>query len=632
MKKSLYALVIALLAVPAVLYMKGYWQEDVIALINQDIEQKPSAAGAPSADLFDDFGIQQVQKALPIKAKRSRSVNIHSDLLAMDTITLNLFNDVIVTAVRDRLIDNVNGTTTWIGHVQDEKESEVFLTIRGQTVSGNVQIGPNNYEIEPKGNNKHDIIQLDPSKNPKHSNSKSPEDFLQTGGQPGPIGSQTSTTSTATAPTTSAATAGTVIDLMVAYTPKALNNAGGQAGIETKITNAVAMANQAYLNSKIDMQLNLVKMVQTNYVETGDMSVSLNKLTGTTDGSMDEIHTLRNQVGADQVSLVTADTNYCGIGYMMNSSWLSSAFAPYAFSVVHDDSVYACLSGQTMAHELGHNQGDNHDIANSGTSVGAYNYSFGYRLCQTSGFRTVMSYACTGGTRISYFSNPNVTLSTGEVTGSTTENNALSMTNTKAIIAAFRSTATAATLPNAPGNLLASALSSSQIKLTWIDNSSDETGFRLERSLDGVTWTEFAVTNSNIISFSDTGLTTATTYQYRARAYNSAGNSSYSNIGSATTGLAVTVIDTTAPTVSILKPIGGARVSGTVAISVNASDNIGVSSLKLYIDGKLVSSGNASSLSYSWNTRKASAGTHTVSSQAIDPSNNMGSQSVSVTK
>lgn len=566
MKKSLYALVIALLAAPTILYMRGYWQEDVVALINRDIAQKPSAAGSDSVDLFDDFGIQQVQKALPKKAKISRSVNVHGDLLALDTITLNLFNDVIVTAVRDRLIDNVNGSTTWIGHVQDEKESEVYLTIRGQTVSGTVQIGANNYEIEPKGNNKHDINQIDTSKNPKHSTSQSPEDFLQTGGQPAPTGSQTSTTST-TSPTTSAATAGTVIDLMVAYTPKALTNAGGQAGIEAKIVNAVAMANQAYLNSQVDMQLNLVKMVQTNYAETGDMSVSLTRLTGTADSYMDEIHSLRDQAGADQVSLVTADTNYCGIGYMMNSSWLSTAFAPYAFSVVHDDSVYACLSDQTLAHELGHNQGDNHDIANSGTSVGAYSYSYAYRLCQTAGFRTVMSYACTGAQRISYFSNPAVNLSTGEVTGSATENNALSMTNTKAIVAAFRPTATVTTIPNAPSSLSANILSSSEINLAWADNSSDETGFRLERSLDGVTWVEFAVTNSNIIGFSDTGLTAATTYQYRVRAYNSAGSSAYSNTVSAATAAPVVCTGNT-PGLTVTSAGGYVKPGATVVLSI----------------------------------------------------------------
>ena len=305
----------------------------------------------PSPDLFDDSGIQQsTSKVLPAKAVKGKnhSVNVHTDLLWSDTLTLNLFDDVVVTAVRDRMIDKVKGHTTWIGHVEGEQDSEVFLTVRGKTMSGTVQIGDKTYEIETKGNNQHDITQVDPDKNPKHSHSKQPEDFLATGGQ-------IDTTATATPPSASAATAGTVIDVLMVYTTKAKNNASGQAGIETKITNAVAMANQAYINSNIDMQINLVGMAETNYVETGNMSTSLTDLTGTGDGKMDEVHTLRNQLGADQVALISADANYCGIGYMMNSSWISSAFASYAFSVVHDDSVYACLSNQTLAHEMGHN-------------------------------------------------------------------------------------------------------------------------------------------------------------------------------------------------------------------------------------------------------------------------------------
>jgi len=571
-------------------------------------------------ELFDDFDIQQsTDKVLPEKArkhKKNRSVNVHTDLLWSDSLTLNLFDDVVVTAVRDRMIDNVKGNSTWIGHVEGEQDSEVFLTLHGNTMSGTVQIGDKTYEIEPKGNNQHDITQVDPDKNPKHSHSQTIEDLLATGAQ--------IDTSATTQPISAiAATAGTIIDLMVVYTPQARTNAGGVAGIETKIVNAVAMANQAYLNSKIDMQLNLVHMAEVSYSETGDMLASLKALAGTTDGNMDTVHNWRDTYGADQVALVSAEANYCGIAYLT-----TPPLAAAAFSVVHDDSRYACLSDQTLAHELGHNQGDQHNIEDS-SSQGAYSYSYGYRLCQTGGFRTVMSYTCTGGTRVSYFSNPNVSLSNGVVTGSPAANNALSMTNTKASIAAFRSTAVTS-VPNAPGNLSAVALSSSQITLSWSDNSSNETGFRLEKSADGINWSEFAVVGSNVVNFTDTGLIASTSYQYRARAYNSKGNSSYSNIGTATTGAAV--IDTTAPTVSILNPTGGAKVGRTVAISVNASDNVAVSSLKLYIDGKLVSSGNASSLSYSWNTRKASAGTHTISSQATDPSNNIGSKSVSVTK
>ena len=93
-----------------------------------------------------------------------------------------------------------------------------------------------------------------------------------------------------------------------------------------------------------------------------------------------------------------------------------------------------------------------------------------------------------------------------------------------------------ASVLNAPSNLNASALSQTQIKLTWNDNSSDETGFKIERSLDGSTgWSQIGVTLANVAVYTDTNLTCNTPYFYRVRAYNTSGDSSYSNTSNATT-------------------------------------------------------------------------------------------------
>lgn len=477
-------------------------------------------------DLFDNFGVTSPKrKNLPPKAMagRNRGVKVQIDLLWADTLTLNLFDDLVVTAIRDRLIDKVKGSTVWIGHVEGEPDSEVFLTVRGRAMAGTVRIGEDLYEIEFKGD-KHHITQVDPRKNPQHSHSLTVDHSIL---DAAPIDDLSSSDDGVN---TSAEAAGTTIDVMVLYTQNAKNNASGASGIEAKIINAVEKANQAYINSDIDMQLNVVHMGDIQYAETGNMSTSLNHLTSTNDGQIDQVHSLRNQYGADQVVLVTGESNYCGIAYVMNSP--ASWFASYAFSVVHDDSRYACLSNNTLGHELGHNQGDAHDRDSAG-SAGAYDYSYGYRLCQSGGFRTVMSYSCSGGTRIGHFSNPNVFFN-GYATGTATEDNARSMINTKSIVADFRASVETAA-PNAPSGLSAITLSDTEIALYWSDNASNETGFKLERSMDGVNWSEFAITGSNVSSFTDSGLAAATTYQYRARAYNGVGHSSYSNVSSATT-------------------------------------------------------------------------------------------------
>jgi titin len=72
------------------------------------------------------------------------------------------------------------------------------------------------------------------------------------------------------------------------------------------------------------------------------------------------------------------------------------------------------------------------------------------------------------------------------------------------------------------------------ITIAWDDNSTTETGFRIERSLDGTTnWTQIGTTGGSVTVYRDTGLAPSTTYYYRVRAYTSTENSDYSNVAGA---------------------------------------------------------------------------------------------------
>jgi hypothetical protein len=91
------------------------------------------------------------------------------------------------------------------------------------------------------------------------------------------------------------------------------------------------------------------------------------------------------------------------------------------------------------------------------------------------------------------------------------------------------------TAPAAPSALSAQATSTSSVRLTWNDNSSDETGFKVFSSRDGSNWTLLGTVGANVTSVDNTGLKKNQTYYYKVLAYNAVGNSVESNVASTRT-------------------------------------------------------------------------------------------------
>lgn len=472
----------------------------------------------------------------------------------------------VLHATRQRVAEDAGkGRKSWIGTFEDQPGSFVILTSAKGVTTGFITYGAETFEIAPTRGGRHMLYEVDAKKLPD------PELVLLDGDTAADTGGTTDFGTGGTA----ADAGGFVHDLLVVYTP-ASRTRYGQATLESMVVSAVNAANQAYLNSGVNITLNLVGLQEAPYDEAGTISNSLSDLRGTADGKIDGVHSLRDSLGADLVSMITEDSDACGIGYLMRSE--STSFASASFNVVYS----GCLSQHSLAHELGHNQGNMHDRVTSGTSSGIFPYSYGYRRCDTtdgSGFRTVMSYSCAGAPRVTQFSNPGVSYN-GYPTGISYESdpansaeNVRSMNLTADTVAAFRGPApstpsgsTVAAAPSAPSSLKASAASTSSVTVSWTDNSGDESGFKLERSVNGVDFAEIASLGTNATSFTDSGLSARTGYWYRVRAFNSVGNSAYSNTGSVTT-----------PDVAPAAPTGVAAANngdGSASVSwVDASSN-----------------------------------------------------------
>jgi chitodextrinase len=111
--------------------------------------------------------------------------------------------------------------------------------------------------------------------------------------------------------------------------------------------------------------------------------------------------------------------------------------------------------------------------------------------------------------------------------------------------------------PGAPSNLAVQQVQGTSVVLTWTASTGTVTNYQVERC-QGATCTTFApIGTTTFTSFSDTNLASNTTYRYRVRATNSAGNSPYSNIVNATTGTAIACVPT------------GFMVTGTTSSSIS---------------------------------------------------------------
>jgi hypothetical protein len=94
----------------------------------------------------------------------------------------------------------------------------------------------------------------------------------------------------------------------------------------------------------------------------------------------------------------------------------------------------------------------------------------------------------------------------------------------------------AAPPPAAPSGLAATAISKTQINLTWTDNAGNETGYQIERSANNPSaFVQIVQLGANATGYSDTGVAANKTYYYRVRAVNGGSASAYSNTASAKT-------------------------------------------------------------------------------------------------
>jgi hypothetical protein len=367
--------------------------------------------------------------ATRVDTLQARPVSVNTAALSATRLDIELTGGRVVRAVLDRRDTHRGGAETWAGHVEGEPLSSVTLVTSGGVLQGSVRLLDGAYSIEPSAGGPLHLVRL--------------VDVDAVGGDLEPVVAVPELPASGD-PVTGGDDAST-FDVLVMYTADARTVAGGtDLAVQARIALGVSETNTAYANSGITPRLRLVGAELTNYVESGDLGVDLDRFRNTSDGQMDEVHTRRDALGADLAVLVVGATagGACGVGYVMTS--LSAGFAPWAFSV----SAYPCISpNYTFAHELGHNMGSAHAPEDGSGQPSLYAFSFGYKD-PAQAFRTVMAYNCSSGCpRVLHFSNPSVNYG-GAATGTSIQHdNARSINQAASTIANWRQAVGGGTTP-----------------------------------------------------------------------------------------------------------------------------------------------------------------------------------------
>ncbi len=449
-----------------------------------------------------------------------------------DRLLLNLFDDREYTAVIDRIEVNINGTLAIRARLEGYVNScFIISTTQGRSL-GEV-------EIPEKGERY--IITSDPESGIHYLMEMDKREMNYLQNSPAlipPVMSHYEKQSESSGEKDPGPNDPATIDIMLVYTPAASSWAStNEGGISNTISQTMQKAQLTLDNSLTGITATLVHSAQVSYTESGSSNTDLDRLTNTSDGYMDDVHTWRNTYAADVVGLFTQVEDTGGLGWLLNTT---DGLPDYAFSISRVQQVSWTY---TFIHEAGHNMGTHHHKQqNVQPGPGLFSYSAGWRWVGNDAGRycSVMTYE--SGTyfadgythyRVAYFSNPSVSYQ-GVSTGHSTDgDNARNLREIKHVIAAYRS---AITVPDAPSGLSALAVSQSQIDLYWTDNSDNEDGFKIERKTgSGGTWSQITTVSADNTYYSSTGLNYNTSYYYRVRAYNSAGDSSYSNEADDTT-------------------------------------------------------------------------------------------------
>ena len=240
-------------------------------------------------------------EAVRIDTARLDAVRVEVGRGGTDTrVTLGLSDDVAHEIRFEHVAPTVSGYAL-SGTVISTDGLEIgsaAVAVNGDVVAGTVRVAHATYDIRPTAlDGIHAVATIDPTGLPPAASRISPMATRVDEAAPVAVTPDAATPSDQYED-------GSMVDLVVAYTPAARRTVGGEQAIRTLIDLMVAEANVAYRVSGIVQRLHLVRTVEADYLEQGAMTDDLRALIAPSDNKLDALHAMRTRHGADLLHLL----------------------------------------------------------------------------------------------------------------------------------------------------------------------------------------------------------------------------------------------------------------------------------------------------------------------------------------
>lgn len=400
----------------------------------------------------------------------------------------------------ERHVEHPDGNWTWIGREDGSAPgTETVLTFGEKAIFGTIRQGKADLSLTTEAGSTW-LVETNSSRADRSRIAANEDDFLIPAGMPNLTAAKATEPALAAASgqaeqigsvSIAAAATPTAIDIAMGFTTGFATRLGGESQARTRLNFLVDITNQAYVASGINAQIRLVHALQVDYPDATHNRTALFELTGvdcttqsngahylsdrrvdctpiTQSNALQQLTAARETYGADLLVLVrkfeAPEQGSCGSAWMLGGGQnpIDSNSAAFGMTLVSDSSADmfpdegATCPEVMLAHELGHNMGQQHDVVtamgsddsdNNGNLLdpeefGHHAYSFGYSTDGTgSDIATIMSNRRLTQTRYRVFSNPLILSCGGAPCGTVDQaDNARSMTQTMPLIAAFRAT------------------------------------------------------------------------------------------------------------------------------------------------------------------------------------------------